>query len=574
MGEQLKPVIHETDVLVIGAGFSGGWAALRAAQTGARVLVVDKGPRDWGGLGMMSGGDMITLQPEYNIDELVDELVYYFDGLCDQNQLRMILEHSYERFRDLESWGHVFARDTDGKLLSVPQRGLKHMRMYVYHPYGKGGVHTTETLQDQMRRLGVRRVSQVEVTDLVKQDGKVCGAAGFHIRGGAPHVFRAKAVVLATFSGGWKASYLSNTCAGEGVALGFQAGAAFRNMEFMGVWNVPMMFAWEGQTGMLPFGARFLNAGDEDFMRRYSPRMGAKVDPHYNVRGMALEARAGRSPIRFDTSTMTPEGVRAMTPSGGWMKLNADKLKARGIDFFNEPTIWMPQFNKTFGGMAATLDGFTGVPGLYAAGRALSVNPGVYMGGWDTCVTSTTGYIAGESAARYASGICRMETDVPHALDLVGKTTALMGGTGYAPKDVVRLMQELLSSVEVVILKTGRALSDALDKLDDIKRNIIPAMSASEPHYLMKLVEARSMALVTEMYLRASLARKESRCGHFREDYPRRDGNPAWIMLSSRNGEIAASFRPVPLEDYPVRPYRYYMDEFNFPNVITPESDH
>ena len=87
---------------------------------------------------------------------------------------------------------------------------------------------------------------------------------------------------------------LLNTCAGEGAALAYGAGASLRNMEFIENWNVPKLFAWEGQTGMLPYGARFLNGEGEDFMRRYSPKLGAKADPHYNVRGMAFEVRAGR----------------------------------------------------------------------------------------------------------------------------------------------------------------------------------------------------------------------------------------------------------------------------------------
>ena len=96
------PIIYTTDVLVVGGGFSGSWAALRAADTAGDVLIVDKAARDWRGLGMMSGGDMIVMQPEFRVEDLLDEMVYYYDGLCDQPLVRKILEHSYDRFRDLE----------------------------------------------------------------------------------------------------------------------------------------------------------------------------------------------------------------------------------------------------------------------------------------------------------------------------------------------------------------------------------------------------------------------------------------------------------------------------------------
>lgn len=562
-----KPITYDCDILVIGGGFSGSWAAIRAGQLGKKVLVIDKGPRDWGGLGMESGGDMIVMMPEYQVEDLLEELVYYFDALCDQDQLKTILEASYHRFCDLESWGHKFARDAQGKLMSIPQRGLKYMRYYFYHPYGQGGIHTTFTLQRKMREYGVRRLSNVEITDLIKQDGHVCGAVGFHARGATPCILRAKSVVMCTHVGGWKQSYLSNTCAGEGAALAFAAGARLRNMEFLQDWNVPVQFAWEGQTGMLPYGARFLNKEGEDFMLRYSPERGAKVDPHYNIRGMALEAREGRAPIWFDTSSMSEEGVKVMTPTFGWMLLNAEKLEQQGIDFFHMKTQWMPQLHYSFGGVDGDTRGRTGVPGLFVAGRALSVNTGVYMGGWDTCITSTTGYIAGEEAAREMDEAPGAPLDDAFALEQLAKTLDLLGKPGVPPKDIVRRNQEIINPVDVSILKTGRGLSRALAELEELKENVLPEMTAQDPHYLLKLVEARSMTLLTEMYLKAALARQESRCGHFREDFPKRRELPEWMIVENADGQVHVSKRLVPLEKYPVQPRRYYMDDFAWPDA-------
>ena len=95
---------YSTDVLVIGGGFSGMWAAKRARECRRDVLVADKGPRDWGGLGGLSGGDMIVKQPDMKLDDLLADLVYYYDGLADQEILSKILSDSYARFQDFESW--------------------------------------------------------------------------------------------------------------------------------------------------------------------------------------------------------------------------------------------------------------------------------------------------------------------------------------------------------------------------------------------------------------------------------------------------------------------------------------
>ena len=78
----------------------------------------------------MSGGDMIVKQPEFAAKDLVEELVYYYDGLCEQDVLEEILNQSYERFKDYEKMGHEFARDDSGRLMSIPQRGLELMRYY------------------------------------------------------------------------------------------------------------------------------------------------------------------------------------------------------------------------------------------------------------------------------------------------------------------------------------------------------------------------------------------------------------------------------------------------------------
>ena len=562
-----KPFVFDTDVLIIGGGFSGSWAALTARQHVENVLIVDKGPRDWGGLGGMSGGDMIVKQPEFAAKDLVEELVYYYDGLCEQDVLEEILNQSYERFKDYEKMGHEFARDDSGRLMSIPQRGLELMRYYFYHPYGKGGAHTTQILNAELQRLNVQRLGRIEITDIVKDGDAVSGAVGFHAQSGAPCLFRAKAVILAAHNGGWKGSYLLNTCAGEGAALAYGAGASLRNMEFIENWNVPKLFAWEGQTGMLPYGARFLNGEGEDFMRRYSPKLGAKADPHYNVRGMAFEVRAGRGPIYFDTSTMSPEGIEIMTPTGGWMKLNDTKLKELGIDFFKSKTEWMPQVLTSFGGTVADKDGWSGIPGLFVAGRARSVTPGVYMGGWATCITATTGYSAGEAAAQFVQGHDAVAFDEAYAASRLEAFTGYLGKDGIAPKDVISDMREVMSAPDIALMKTGKGLSRGLDRVEEIRSEVLPHLGARDPHELAKLFEATSTVLLTELCLNAALMRKESRAGHYREDYPERDNEHwlKWIEQKQVDGKREVHTVPVPLNDYPIKPYRYYMDNFTFP---------
>ncbi len=557
---------YKTDVLIIGGGFAGMWAAKRLWELGREVLIVDKGPRDWGGLGGLSGGDMVTMHPGEDIHAWLDDFVYYFDGLCDQELVLKVLKDSYARFTDYQAMGHQYVQDEQGNYVRVPQRCLDHVIMNLSHPYGKGGSNLREELLRSINKTGIKRIGNVMITAVVKDGDRAAGAVGFYSRGGEPLFIEAKAVLMTTNSGGWKASYHMSSVASGAVELAFDAGARLRSYEFVQNWNVPKFFSWEGQTSLLPKGARFLNGKGEDFMERYSTAFGARSDPHYNVRGMALEVMAGRGPIYFDTSRMSPESVALLRPKAGWTKRNDDKLKALGIDFFNSQQEWMAQPLITLGGIEADGEGMTRVPGLFVAGRARSIDAGVYIGGWCMCTIAGTGYHAGESIVRYLDGRPDPSYDWDFARARVADDLGKLGKPGIAPKDVVRRLQEIMAPVDVSILKTGTGLNRSLEELIELQENVIPIMTAQDPHHLTKLAEARGVARLTEAYLRSSLTRKESRAGHYRADFPKRDDalGPHWVVAEKRDGHMVTSLSRVPVERYPIKPYRYYMDNFDF----------
>jgi len=240
--EKLGTLI-ETDVLVIGGGVSGLWAANRGRGFVDRITVVDKGPLDWGGLCGMSGGGMIAILPDEDIDEVVQELVYYYDGLCDQDMIREIVRQSIYRIKDYERLGCEFLKGPDGKLEGIPQRGLEHIKCYIGQPFGRDEKNMVEALIRESNRLGVERLGRILITDLLERDGAVVGAVGFHTRSGEFYIFKVGAVILATGTGGWKTSCGRNSCAGEGIDMASRAGTELSNFEFVRVWNVPKKFS-------------------------------------------------------------------------------------------------------------------------------------------------------------------------------------------------------------------------------------------------------------------------------------------------------------------------------------------
>jgi succinate dehydrogenase / fumarate reductase, flavoprotein subunit len=572
--ESLGRVI-ETDVLVIGGGVAGLWAANKAREFVERVTVVDKGPRDWGGQASRSGGAMVAAISPDQPEDFIKDLVYYYDGLCDQALWTEIFKRSSERLEDYQRLGYEFIALPDGRPKGIPQRGLDHIKCYLGKPFGMGGKNMVAVLVNEARRLGIERLGRIVITDLLRDGDAVIGAVGFDQINGQFYLFIARAVVLAVGNGGWKTSYHHNTCAGDAVYLGLKAGAEATNCEFARVWNMPKLFSWEGQTYLLPLGARFVNAKGESFMDRYSPVLGANTDPHYITRAMALEARAGRGPFYLDCTPMKPEDRELVTPKGaGWMELNYLKLRDMGMSFFEDKLEWVAQMRLSVMGIAADAEGRTKVPGLFVTGRARATDPTVYVGGLSLCLCAVTGYASGESAGTYAGSQTQPSIDAVQVAELKASLYKPLGKIGILPKELLREIQESVFPCDVSILKHDTSLTRALGKLNRIEAELFQHMAAPDPHYLMKLMEIRSIHLMSELYVRASRMRTESRAGHYRDDYPERD-DAKWlgqIMVSLDRDTFSLRFEPLPMDRYSIKPTRYYSDNFTFPRPASPQS--
>ncbi len=565
----------ETDVLIIGAGPAGMWTAkhLKELNPELQITIVDKAASNWGGLMTMSEGDFDAVTPEENIDAWIKDLVYYWDGLCDQDLMETLFKESYNRLCEYEKLGCTYTRKEDGSLKGIPQRGLDNFKLCITKVKGTGGEDMRDGLNSEMHRLEIQRIDRIMITELLLENEHIAGAIGFHVRTGQLYSFSAKAVVIACGRAGWKCSYGKNTSTGEGLLLAYKAGAELCNMEFAEVWNVPKLFSWEGQTVLLPLGAKFVNANGESFMERYSPILKGNTDPHYTTMAMAMETKAGRGPIYFDTSDLKEEDRGFVQPAAGWQLLNHEKLKNIGIDFFRGSTEWQPQILSSFGGIVADAYGKTKVKGLYAAGRSRFLDAGVYIGGFDLSTTATTGYLAAEGIYHYLQQEgAEVSTCITSSL-LEEKELELekqLSKTGINGKEVLRKIQELILPYNVSILKSEESLNLALQELTTIQQELIPEMGSGDAHYLMKCKEIEAIAIVTEMYLRASLMRKETRGGHYREDYPQRNNEEwlGWIKISQENNTMKLQLDPVPIEKYKHSIEKYYQDNFCFPRKV------
>ncbi|MBI5443111.1 MAG: FAD-binding protein [Deltaproteobacteria bacterium] len=572
-GGNATEAVSECDVLVVGGGVTGLWCALKAKERVERVLIVDKGPRDWGGQAAMSGGAIVgVIPPEDSLEKSLEDLVYYYEGLCDQELLQTILKGSSEIIHKLQGLGYRFMTDAEGRLKSIPQRALSHVRCYIGEPFGMGGRNMVSCLVRECERIGVRRVGRIMITDVLHDGERATGALGFQTTTGRIETFRAKAVVLALGHSGFKTSYHHNTCAGGGIGIGLKAGLEVSNMEFNRVWIMPRHFQWEGQTHLLPLGAKLVNAKGEVFMDKYSPVFGTNTDPSFVSRGMALETLAGNGPFFLDCSGMPPAAVEMVKPKGdGWMGINYRRLKDElGMDFFEDKLEWIAQQRWSVGGVEADTQGRTAVPGLFASGRTRTTDPTVYAGGLSLALCQVLGSITGECAGTYASGVEPGGTSAAQRGEAKNTLIAGRADRGPTASEALDEIRRAIFGQDVALLKHSASLTRALSRIEELRAEVLPRVEAKDPHGLMRKIEVQEIGLVAELFLRASLMRAESRAGHFRLDHPDRDDANwmCWILAGLDGDGIKLRTKPVPLDRYPVRPTRYYSDNFTFQEAL------
>jgi len=561
--EHLGKVI-ETDVLVIGAGIAGLFAAIRAKAFVDRVTLADKGPIGKTSQCYWALGGHQALLPGDNMDDWIRDVVYFEDGLCEQDLVESVYKETFDRIRDLEKLGVEFIKE-DGQYRRFTTRGLDHVRGLRPHPHGIGGKVEMDALIKEAKRLGIQFMSRCFITDLLKRDGTVVGAAGFEARSGEYHVFKAGAVVISTGQCSFKGHYAcQGYLTGDGMVMAFKAGAELKNLEFSTLWIQPANYIWEAIGTALPMGAQILNAKGEPFIEKYSPRLKSKIDFSFLARAMAIEAKKGNGPFFLDHSSLKPEDLAFLRKRAGWMDIHLEKLKKAGIEPFDERQEWMPVF-WTVQGIKAEIDCSTKVPGLYIGGRVRSTDPGVTMGSWSIGSATVLGYRAGENAARFAQSRPPLKIDESGVESARKKAFAPLGEVGISPEAVLLKIQNTLFNTNVLIFKNERALVTALNQIDQIRDSMMPRMRARDVHELVELKQVENMVLIAELMLRASLMRTESRATHYREDYPRLDNENwmKWIVVSEHEGSVSFSTETLPLHKYQFKPNAYYSDNIN-----------
>src|SRR5271156_739501 len=382
----LEPMNIETDVLVIGSGAAGMFAAIEAAHDGAQeglqVLLADRSLIGRGGATVMAQMTVAAALGE----EVPDDPRHHYDdtiaagrGLCDEKLAQLLCEDAPDCIRQLDAWGVGWARK-DGHITATTAPGHDRPRC-VYVDFINTGPAVSKTLRTQMaRNQHIKKIGDLCIVDLLTSGGEVTGVVGYHVGSGVPGVIAAKATVLAT--GGLTRLYRRNSAStnmgGDGYALALRAGAALIDMEF--VQFFPIGHLAPRLVGMDPImwdpfryklGGRLLNGRMEEFTSRYGSDEDGKYVLTRDLATYAIfkEAEAGRgSPHGGAYLSFQHCSAEALRAAFGPV---IDRLAENAIDLTRMPVEVAPIAHYHMGGVKADAAMATELPGLYAAGEVV-----------------------------------------------------------------------------------------------------------------------------------------------------------------------------------------------------------
>jgi len=527
-----------TDVLVVGAGGAGMYAALEAARRGASVILIDRSLIGRGGATVMA---QMTVAVALEDDGLDHWEHHYADtlkagrDLCVPALSQLLCEEGPLRIREMDEWGVGWAREEGkrGKIKRAFAPGHDRPRC-VYVDFLNTGPAVSKTLRGRLIATPeIRRVGDLHVSALAVRDGECVGAVALHVPTGRTVAISAKATIVAT--GGLTRLYQRNSASlnmgGDGYALALAAGAELIDMEF--VQFFPIGHLAPRLIGMDPImwdpfryklGGRLLNGAREEFLHKYG---GVDSGKYVTTRDLATyaivkEVAAGRgSPHGGAWLSFEHCSEAELRAAGGPV---IDRLAANGIDLTKQAIEVAPIAHYHMGGVKADVTMATRVPGLFVAGEAVGgANGANRLSGNAITEALVFGARAGEAAALHSKGISGTADPGSFASSIESLERGKPADFNAAER--IEALQATMQQ-DVGPFRTAQGLQRALDTIGGMRRELSDRKPPSGKPFdtaLTDWLDLDTMTRVAECVARAALERTESRGAHQREDFPSMD---------------------------------------------------
>ncbi|WP_409350658.1 FAD-dependent oxidoreductase [Variovorax sp. Sphag1AA] len=507
---------HAADVLVIGGGPAGTWAAVSAAAQGARVVLADKGFCGTSGATAPSGTGLWHVSPDGAARESAKASRYAMGGeLAEHAWMDRVLEQTWDNVERLKEWGYPFPADDEGRLRCTSLQGPEYMRL----------------MRKQAKAAGARILDHSPALELlVDEQGTVCGATGVNRQSGDTWVVRAGAVVIATGGCAFLSKALGcNVLTGDGLLMAAEVGASLSGMEFSNAYGLGPAFS--SVTKSLFYNWATFYTAD-----------GTPIEGAGSSRGRSVIAQTLQTQPVFACIDRADAQIRA------WMRVAQPNFfvsfDRQGIDPFTQHFPVALRLEGTVRGTGGLhlVDEHcsTSVAGLYAAGDAATreLICGGFTGGGshNAAWAMSSGFWAGAGAAAFGRAARSASTRV--ALRAGGAGLGRGDAAQLDSQAVIQAVQDEVFPFERNWFREGDLLRDSLGRLDALWARLRSSAPTANAVAAVRTREAAAMLATSRWMYRSALQRTETRGMHRRREHTGIDPAQRHRLLSGGLDEV------------------------------------